>query len=165
MHALAKPEILIRPMSAEDIEPIARLERLCFVDPWPRASFLGEIGRPGGFSRVLTEAGVPAAYLVAWFVADEVHLANLAVAPAHRGKRFAKRMLRELIDESYARGSRHVVLEVRVSNEPAVRLYESFHFKPVAIRKNYYVRQREDALVMIRHLGVEGESEDDVDPF
>jgi ribosomal-protein-alanine N-acetyltransferase len=156
MHALAKPEILIRPMSAEDIEPIARLERLCFVDPWPRASFLGEIGRPGGFSRVLTEAG---------FVADEVHLANLAVAPAHRGKRFAKRMLRELIDESYARGSRHVVLEVRVSNEPAVRLYESFHFKPVAIRKNYYVRQREDALVMIRHLGVEGESEDDVDPF
>jgi ribosomal-protein-alanine N-acetyltransferase len=89
---------------------------------------------------------------VAWFVADEVHLANVAVAPDMRRRGLAQRFLGELLEAGTARGSRIVVLEVRRSNVAAQALYQRNGFFTVMIRRGYYRNDKEDALVMIKHL-------------
>ena len=92
-------------------------------------------------------------YCVAWFVADEVHLANVAVAPDMRRRGLAQRFLVELMEAGAARGSRIVVLEVRRSNVAAQALYQRNGFFTAMIRRGYYRNDKEDALVMIKHLG------------
>ena len=150
--------IEIRPLAEADLPEVARLERACFSDPWSLASFREEIRHrdEGGFSRVLRADGRLGAYMVAWFVADEAHLANLAVAPESRRRGFGAALLEDLLREAAVRGSRVVWLEVRVGNLGAIRLYEKYRFQAVAVRKNYYIRDREDALVMMRVLEPEG---------
>jgi [ribosomal protein S18]-alanine N-acetyltransferase len=155
------PDLEIRPLSEEDLPEIFRYEEICFADPWSPQSFREEIRRrgQGGYSRVLVAGEKLRAYMVAWFVADEAHLANLAVGPDARRKGYATALLADLLHEARRRAVRVVWLEVRVSNLPAIRLYEQHRFQPVAVRKGYYAREREDALVMVRVLGPEGEDD------
>jgi ribosomal-protein-alanine N-acetyltransferase len=154
-------EFEIRPLSEEDLPEISRYEQICFSDPWSPESFREEIRRRGrgGYSRVLTAGETLCAYMVAWFVADEAHLANIAVGPDARRRGYATALLEDLLREARRRAVRVVWLEVRVSNLPAIRLYEKYRFQPVAVRKGYYTREREDALVMMRVLGPEGEDD------
>ena len=79
-------------------------------------------------------------------VGEDAHVVTLAVAPAHREKGLASRMLMELIDIARAHGVRHLTLEVRESNEAALELYHQFGFEPAGTRKGYYTT--EDAVVM-----------------
>jgi ribosomal-protein-alanine N-acetyltransferase len=156
-----EPEFEIGAMKESDLLTVVRLERICFSDPWSLRAFRDEIhpDKEGGFSRVLRVEGELVGYSIAWFVADEAHLANLAVAPEHRGRGLASALLRDLLHEARRRESRVVWLEVRVSNAQAIRLYERFHFRPVAVRKNYYAREHEDALVMLHVLEPEREGD------
>jgi ribosomal-protein-alanine N-acetyltransferase len=149
----------IGPMKESDLLEIVRLERTCFSDPWSLRAFRDEIrpDKEGGYPRVLRMDGKVVGYSIAWFVADEVHLANLAVAPERRGQGLASALLYDLLHEGRRRESRVVWLEVRVGNAAAIRLYERFQFRPVAVRKNYYAREHEDALVMLRVLEPERE--------
>lgn len=151
-------------LSEQDLEEVLRLERLSFSDPWSREAFRQEIRQAarGGYSRVLRRGREILAYSVAWFVADEGHLANLAVSPEHRRFGLARRLMDDLISEGERRGAHLLWLEVRVSNEPAIRLYRSYQFRPVSIRKGYYSRGREDALVMCRDVPERGQ--DAADP-
>jgi ribosomal-protein-alanine N-acetyltransferase len=96
-----------------------------------------------------------AGYLIAWFVEDEAHLANIAVVPWARRKGLAQRMLDWMFEEAYLRGSRMIVLEVRTSNTGAMRLYERNSFVAGGVRRDYYKNPREDAIVMVRLLGVQ----------
>lgn len=149
-------------MELMDVPAVHALECICFPDPWSEQSFLEEARHSGdgGYSRILLEGSELLAYSIAWFVLDEVHLANIAVAPENRRAGAARLLLDDLFREATLRGSRMAVLEVRVSNEPAIRLYRKYGFKEVAIRKNYYARQQEDALVMIRSMGCREEDSD-----
>jgi [ribosomal protein S18]-alanine N-acetyltransferase len=155
----ADSSLTIESLSGDDLDDVERLERVCFTDPWSRQAFRQEtrLARKGGFSRVLREEGVLCAYSVAWFVADEGHLANLAVAPDHRHRGLARRLLDDLTDEARRRGVCVLWLEVRVSNLAAIRLYEDYRFRSVGVRKGYYGREREDALVMCLDLEPGGE--------
>ncbi len=157
MHDEEAPPFVIELMTEKDLPAVVALEQVCFSDPWSPAAFRQELKHAGtgGYARVLLEDGEIRAYMIAWFVADEAHLANIAVAPGHRRKGYARALLDDLLAESRQRGSAMVWLEVRVSNAGAIRLYEEYRFRPVAIRKNYYTREREDAVVMLRALGEE----------
>jgi ribosomal-protein-alanine N-acetyltransferase len=95
-------------------------------------------------------------YLVAWFVADEVHLANLAVVPDVRRRGLAQRFLGELESEGRRREARMVILEVRRSNAAAQGLYRKNGYYTVSIRRRYYRDNHEDALVMIKPLSESG---------
>jgi ribosomal-protein-alanine N-acetyltransferase len=75
---------------------------------------------------------------------------NLAVAPAHRRRRIATTLLERLFELTLDQGRRGYTLEVRVSNDVAIRLYEQAGFKPRGIRRGYYTDNREDALIMWR---------------
>ena len=158
---MAAPPTEIRFLEEADLAEVVRLERICFSDPWSPASFRDEIRHlaRGGYSRVLLSEGRLCAYMVAWFVSDEAHLANLAVAPEERRRGMAAALLDDLLAEARRRACRMAWLEVRVSNAAAIRLYERYHFEPLAVRKNYYVREHEDALVMMCKLEPEGDED------
>ena len=82
------------------------------------------------------------------FVDDESHVNNIAVDPAWQGRGLGVAILVDLVRVALARGARHLTLEVRVGNEPALALYRRFGLAPVGVRRNYYPETGEDALVM-----------------
>ncbi len=144
-------------MRPEDLDAVLRIEAETFPIPWSRSSFESEIRAEGRQARcrVLVAAGVIAAYLVAWFIVDEVHLANIAVSKEHRGRGFGRSLVSWLIREAKDASMAFVILEVRVTNVRAIKLYESFGFRSVSVRPGYY-RDRdktEDARVMLLALG------------
>lgn len=149
----------IRRFRRSDVDAVTELEKLIFPDPWTRNAFRREAewGREN-WSRVAVDPATRSVlgYMVAWVVADETHLANLAVAPAARRRGVAQRFLDDLIAESARRRSRMIVLEVRRSNVAAQALYRRNGFYTTMIRHEYYRDNREDALVMVKPLNEAG---------
>ncbi len=154
----------ISTMTEADVDDVLEVERASFADPWSRNAFVEEAARvaEGGYPRVIRVGGQLAAYMIAWYILDEAHLANIAVDERFRRHGYAKILLEDFLNEGAMRGCEIALLEVRVSNEGAIRLYEDYGFRPVAVRKNYYQAQREDALVMARSFGREEDIRDGV---
>jgi ribosomal-protein-alanine N-acetyltransferase len=142
-------ELLIRRMKEDDIDQVWQIEKDLFSLPWPKTSFLCEVSSAPSFSIVGVLDGLIAGYAVAWFVVDEIHIGNLAVARSWQGRGIGKRLLEFLLREAARRKTSIATLEVRVSNVRAINMYRSFGFKGVAIRKRYYTDTGEDALVML----------------
>ena len=147
--------IKIVPMNADHLEELEKLERLCFSRPWSRkmlaeelenqcAAFL--VAQDGDTGKVVGYAGL----LV---VADEGYITNVAVFPEYRRRGVAAQLLS--VFENFARGSHlaFLTLEVRPSNTAAIALYESFGFRQVGRRKNYYDLPKEDALILTKIYG------------
>jgi ribosomal-protein-alanine N-acetyltransferase len=80
-------------------------------------------------------------------LADEMHLLNLAVHPAHRRRGIARFLLTTALVRARSQGAAVVWLEVRPSNRAALALYHSFGFEEVGIRPGYYTDNGEDALI------------------
>jgi ribosomal-protein-alanine N-acetyltransferase len=139
-----------------------RIEAQAFTDPWSRASFASLLGSPHvvflvaeqstapAFSDAPGARGEVAGYVVAWTVADEAEIANVAVAPSLRGRGFGGRLLDAALHEVERRGAGAVFLEVRESNVAARALYAARRFVEVGRRRAYYRRPQEDALVLRR---------------
>ncbi len=136
-------------MRPEDLEDVLAIERVSFTMPWSRGAFLYEIQQ----NRVARcwvgrlDDGV-VGYLCLWEVVDEVHITNVAVHPDARRQGVARSLLSSVLEDGRGRGFKIVVLEVRPSNQHALRLYESFGFHVVGRRHGYYYDTGEDALVM-----------------
>jgi ribosomal-protein-alanine N-acetyltransferase len=141
-----RPELLIRPMHAEDLERILEIETVSFASPWTWNHFKEELTKTYGRLRVAISGQRIAGYLITWLIEDELHIANLAVHPDFRRQGIAEKLVRTVLDEiphcSLA------TLEVRESNSSARRLYEKLGFAIVGIRKKYYEKEGEDALIM-----------------
>jgi len=141
----------IAAMTLDDVPDVAELERRVFADPWSVDSFLSEVDRRPdiGWPLVMRDAdGTLAAYAVVWFIVDEVHIGNIAVCPDRQNRGLGTRLLRHILAEGRRRGFGFATLEVRPSNAPALRLYERFGFRRIAVRKRYYRNNGEDALVL-----------------
>lgn len=153
MTALAPSSVIVRPMARADLDRVCEIEQTVFALPWSRKSFESEVsGDPCSLSWVAEEDGRVVGYLVAWHVADELHIGNLAVSPASQGRGIAAGLLSGALAGAAKRGIEYAALEVRVSNERAIRLYERFEFRGIAIRKAYYEDNGENALIMIRAI-------------
>jgi ribosomal-protein-alanine N-acetyltransferase len=137
-------------MKFDDLAEVAALEREVFPDPWSADSFLAEIERRPeiGQPLVVRDGGDLVAYAVLWFIVDEVHIGNIAVRPGRQGRGLGTELMRHILDEGRRRGMTFATLEVRPSNRSARALYERFGFRQVAVRRNYYRDNREDALVL-----------------
>jgi ribosomal-protein-alanine acetyltransferase len=141
----------IAVMTVRDVPEVAHLEKRVFPDPWSVDSFLSEVERRPdiGHPLVVRDAdGVLVAYAVVWFIVDEVHIGNLAVHPQCQGRGVGTFLLRHVFAEGRRRGFGFATLEVRPSNAAALRLYERFGFRKVAVRKRYYRNNGEDAHVL-----------------
>ena len=150
-------EYQLVPMDRSHLSGVAELERLCFSTPWnetmleeelfnPTASFIVAEGAEG---EVLGYAGLHV-------VLDEGYIDNVAVRPDCRRQGIASALLGAFIRFAQAHLA-FLTLEVRASNAPAIALYEAHGFVREGLRKNYYTAPREDAVIMTRRFGNDGD--------
>ena len=142
----------IRRMLAEDISAIAELEKVCFSDPWSESSIASELDNHLACWLVAIDDGMLVGYVGSQTVLDSSDMMNIAVNPGYRRKGIAEALVMALVQEMKARGSICLLLEVRVSNQPAINLYEKLGFLQVGRRKNYYRNPREDALILRKEI-------------
>jgi len=147
---MTEPEtVTIEPALRIDVAMIAELERSAFSDPWSPASFESVMDEPAAYIAVARGAESRiAGYVVAWFVADEGEIANLAVREPTRRQGIGASLLDAALSEGRRRGAQNMYLEVRESNEAARRLYASRGFDEIGRRKRYYRQPVEDAVVL-----------------
>lgn len=141
--------IEIATMQQEYLEEVAALEAEIFSMPWSKNGFEASLASENGVFLVAKEEGCVVGYCGMTVSVDEGEITNVAVAPQARRRGVGDALLRELIRQGAARGVSRFILEVRVSNEGAIRLYERHHFVSVGIRKGFYEKPKEDALIMI----------------
>ncbi len=145
----------IRPATRSDIPAVVAIERMAFTDPWPPAVFIHALG---SYVTVALREDRLIGYLVARIIDRRGEILNLAVHPEARREGAARELLRRGLGDLADAGARKVNLEVRQSNEPAQSLYRSFGFRKVGTRTGYYVRPREDAVVMTAVFGSKNSS-------
>ncbi len=144
----------IRRMTVADIKRVCELEIELFTMPWPRTSFLYEIsGNDRSFPVVGVEDDEVVGYAIAWFICDELHIGNIAVTGKRQGSGLGKRLLEYMLSEAARREAAVATLEVRAGNVRAISLYRGYGFKGIAIHKNYYTDNKEDALIMMADIG------------
>jgi [ribosomal protein S18]-alanine N-acetyltransferase len=149
----------IIPMTVSHVPSVLRIERAVFRDAWSEAAFLDALNISDK-CWVAMSGDETAGYLLTQWVLDEIHIFNVAVAPQRQRQNVASRMMEFLLDLGTRSGMRYLFLEVRVSNTPAIALYERFGFRELAIRRKYYA-DGEDARVMHRDLTQDADGEAD----
>jgi [ribosomal protein S18]-alanine N-acetyltransferase len=149
---MSNHRVEFRRLELRDLNAIEDIERASYPTPWSRSMFAGELAKPSSLSLGAfdTESSVLLGYLIISRYVDAWHVMNVAVAPDHRRRKIATMLLDRLFDLTAGEGRRGYTLEVRVSNDVAIRLYERAGFKPRGIRRGYYTDNREDALIMWR---------------
>lgn len=135
-------------MTELDCDGAVQLENACFSMPWSKKSFLDSLQREDTLFFVCEEEEEIVGYVGMYISFDEAEITNIAVAPDCRNKGYGRKLLLAAKEELLARSVAELFLEVRVSNEPAIHLYEKMGFEQIGIRKNYYERPREDAIIM-----------------
>ena len=138
--------IELRPMTNEDVETVAILEKEIYATPWSEQVFVDELRQPGRSYVVAVDAGMVVGYGGMMVVIDEAHITTMAVAESHRGRKLGTRLMLHLARRAVHASARHLTLEVRPSNHQAQALYRLFGMGPVGVRKDYYID--EDALIM-----------------
>ncbi|MEG0919219.1 MAG: ribosomal protein S18-alanine N-acetyltransferase [Anaerovoracaceae bacterium] len=142
-------DFILRSATEEDTAALGQLDQICFTDPWSQEAFEGEIlGNNLAEYIVAEKNGEIAAYMGMWFIVDEGHITNVAVAPKFRGLGLGRKIVQAMIEYGKAQGLVRFTLEVRASNEIAQNLYKSFGFKAEGIRPEYYGDNKEDAIIM-----------------
>ena len=140
----------LRLLELGDLSAIEEIERASYPTPWSRSMFAGELAKPSSISLGAFDPETDAlvGYLVISRYVDAWHVMNVAVAPDHRRRGIATALLDRLFDVTATDPRRGYTLEVRVSNEGAIKLYERLGFVARGVRRGYYTDNREDALIM-----------------
>ncbi|WP_425803648.1 ribosomal protein S18-alanine N-acetyltransferase [Desulfitobacterium sp. Sab5] len=136
-------------MKEDDLEAIMKIEHASFPTPWSQRSFESEL-RDNEYARYfcLLDQNKVIGYMGIWFILEEGHITNVAIAPEHRGRRLGEFMMRTIMRQMLSEGMERMTLEVRESNLSAQRLYERLGFVMAGRRKGYYSDNQEDALIM-----------------
>lgn len=149
--------IKIVPMTADHLDELEKLERICFSRPWSRKMLAEELDNECAAFLVAEDAmtGKAVGYAGLLVVADEGYITNVAVFPEYRRQGIAAQIIQVFIN--FAKGNQlaFLTLEVRPSNTAAIALYQSFGFEEVGRRKNYYDLPKEDALILTREFDYE----------
>lgn len=138
----------IDDMRKEDLEQVSTMEAACFSMPWSKKSFEENLNRSDAVYVVARDGDKVLGYCGAYVILNEADINQVAVDPLHRKKGVGGKMLAALLDKLGKAGADAVTLEVRKSNEAAIALYESMGFVTEGIRKNFYEKPVEDALIM-----------------
>jgi ribosomal-protein-alanine N-acetyltransferase len=142
----------IQRMALEDVEEVARLEKLCFSDPWTKRCFQDELEHQFSIPLVVKTGQKIVGYACLWHVNDQMEIANFAVSPEFRKKGIGRMLMQKVLSEAIKKGCASLILSVRESNLPALNLYKEFGFVEVGRRKRYYRFPIEDAIIMVKNL-------------
>ncbi len=164
--------MIVERMTEADVADVLAIENASFRDSQPRLSDVAksrgrldaahlreELARPWARLWVArAKGGGPnaVAFLLAWHVADELHILDVATHPELRRRGYARALMQQSLAYAREKSIRHVLLEVRRSNVPAIRLYRDCGFFAMGIRKNYYPDD-EDAVEMFLAFDERGE--------
>ena len=144
-------DINIRFMSEEDLSWVSKVESRCFPDPWLMEVFEAEINQNDFSKPIIALIGnLRVGYAVPWYVEDELEIANFAVAPEYRKMSVGSTMLEDIIACGEKRDVKYGYLEVRMGNQPAIKLYKKYGFNEVGFKKNYYSGINPDAIIMMK---------------
>lgn len=153
MSAAVLPRTEIRLMQPADLKSVASVERAAYQYPWSLGIFRDCL-LAGYYCLVLDVGGNVTGYAVMSVAAGEAHLLNLCVHPNAQHVGYGRRLLNAMLVKAEDAGATRVFLEVRPSNEVALRLYRSVGFEQIGIRPAYYQAEhgREDAVVLATTL-------------
>ncbi len=144
--------MIIRKMEEQHLDSVVKIEENSFSHPWSKTSFEDELKKDRSRLFVALEHEKVIGYCVMDVVLDEGSLLDIAVDKSYRRKGVAKELFNELIKEAYEQKLSFITLEVRASNEGAIKLYKALGFAQVALRKNYYSKPSEDAVLMTKYF-------------
>jgi len=145
------PEIRIVPLMREHLERLAEMEAQVFSVPWSLESFQELFRYDYCYYLVaVNEAGIPVGIAGMTLLEDDGEIEKVMVDPAYRRRGIAAALLEGLFKRGAELGAKAYTLEVRVSNEGAIRLYEKYGFRTEGVRPNFYEKPKEDALIMWR---------------
>lgn len=157
--------IQLRPVQEADLPAVMEIEKASMSMTWSQGVWMNELTKNQLANHVVACASVfnrqssivnpqlgegeerIVGYAGCWIVVDEATIVNIAVSPEWRRKKIGERLLVALLELAKSKGANKVTLEVRCSNEAAIKLYEKFGFTMIAMRKNYYQNPVEDAYV------------------
>lgn len=135
-------------MSASHIADIVEMEKLYFSDPWSTSAFQYELNNRLSLWLVAVENDRVVGYVGSQTVLGEADMMNLAVREEYRRQGVGEKLVEALVERLSQQDAHILLLEVRVSNAPAIALYEKLGFRQVGRRPNYYFKPKEDALIM-----------------
>lgn len=140
--------MIIRELRAEDVEPLSVIEARSFSMPWTAADFARLIEDRNSCYLVAEEDGRVVGCCGVTNVSGDGEIDNVVVDEAYRNRGIATALLRETLRTGYAMGVEAFTLEVRVSNAPAIHIYEKAGFVSEGIRPRFYERPTEDAMIL-----------------
>lgn len=142
----------IRKMVEADLPEIVALEQQIFSVPWSENSFRSAYDQKYNIYLTAVEQGRVLGYCGLWCSPPDADLCNMAVAQNCRQRGIGKELLSEAFQYCLRKQVENILLEVRASNVPAQRLYQSLGFEEIGVRKGYYSNPVEDALLYQCHL-------------
>ena len=141
-------EVKIRKMNTDDVDKVMEIELKSFSMPWSREIYISDLHSGFGKYIVADINGKIAGYAGMLTLLDEAHILTIAVAEDFKCQGIGKFIMNEILEIAITEGTNSIFLEVRVSNIPAIKLYEKLGFQKIAVRKAYYTDNMEDAYVM-----------------
>ena len=140
-------------MNESHVPQIAALEKLCFSDAWSENSIRSELTNQLSLWLVAVDGDRVAGYIGSQTVLGWADMMNLCVSPDYRRQGLGEQLTAELERQLRENRVECLTLEVRVSNAPAIALYEKLGFVQVGKRPRYYEKPREDALILRKEFG------------
>ena len=142
-------EVVVSRMRRKHLNRVLDIEGEVYPRPWSMTLFLSELAQPESRAYFVAEHGQSLiGYCGLMFANNEAHFLNAAVTPGYQGRKVGSRLFYVMMEEAITRKVEAIVLEVRLSNVLAQKIYVRFGFEHVDTRKGYYVETKEDALVM-----------------
>ena len=141
----------IHSMTISDLDQVMEIEDYSFPTPWKRGMYEHDLTQ-NAYSRFFVikaaNTGEVAGYIGSWFIVDEAHIGTIATKNEYRGLRLAEQLVAYTAMQGLNEGMAYIILEVRINNKPAIKLYERLGFERVGMRKGYYSDTGEDPILM-----------------
>ncbi|ELR96624.1 ribosomal protein S18-alanine N-acetyltransferase [Gloeocapsa sp. PCC 73106] len=145
-----KTVIQLEPLKSEHLEQVVKLDQTCLGGLWTLSGYQREIDSP--HSNALVLSLLPQQQIIGlgcfWSILEEAHITLLAIEPDYQGQGLGKLLLYNLLFQAREQKLERATLEVKISNQIALALYQKFGFKIAGIRKQYYQKTQEDALIL-----------------
>ncbi|WP_302625195.1 ribosomal protein S18-alanine N-acetyltransferase [uncultured Eubacterium sp.] len=141
----------IKEMAQEDLAQVSEIESQIFSLPWSEKAFEESLKNTNTLYIVAKEKEEVLGYIGMYISFQEGNITNVAVNPNYRRKKIGQNLIREILERAKQIGVTDVILEVRETNAAAICLYEKMGFEEAGIRKNFYEKPLENAIIMWKH--------------
>lgn len=144
--------MMIRRMEKRDLLQVEAIETALFSDAWSEQGFEDTLNSPYVISLVAIDEAEDTilGYIIMYVSFEEGEISNVAVAKSAQNRGIGSALMQAILEKGLEESVTRFILEVRVSNTPAIALYKKFGFTEIGIRRDFYEKPREDALIMVR---------------